>query len=210
MNRKEYNKYKTKLEKILTEFVEVFKEVGHLEVEHTWKIDDCNSVTYKGILYTFWEDKDELCDCSFLTRNLSKAFEYFIDWYDITNSDMYYDCIVDPILKKYKDQIKKPKQLLKKFEKNFDENPDYIVDALERGVFDIEELLEMALEDVDIEDEILYSYDNNNWVKHGSAEEFIEDEGLVDGVDFYIKTNGKVKKHNVVVEKVVYNEIGFK
>ena len=67
-----------------------------------------------------------------------------------------------------------------------------------------------AFEGVEIKEEILYSTDKKTWVTHGSVEEFIEDEGLVNGTEFYIKTDGKIKKHTVVVEEVVEYQINFK
>ena len=204
MNSKKAERLKNKLAKVLIEVSALYKEIGELPIKHTWVIDACNSVTFEGICYMFFEDDIELYDHDNIKWKGSKVFEEYIG-HDIIDTCQYSDNVVKPILKYCEPHRKKVRGARKKLGDVLceidDQDEDWVIDKLHNKKFNVEEIIKAAFEDVTIEEDILYSCNKKTWVKSSNAEDFIESEGLVDGTAFWIKRDGNIKKY--VVEEVI-------
>lgn len=205
-SKKTYKKLKNKLTKVVTEAIEVYKEIGELPVKHTWVIDESNSITFEGVRYTFFVDYDELYYDEYITCNISPFFKDYMG-FDIYDTDEYVENIVNPILKYCKSYCKKAmatrKKILNVLCEIEDQDEDWVIDMFHRKEFNVDEIVESAFEDVEIVEEILYSTDKKIWVEADSLEAFIEDEGLVNGTKFWIKRDGVVKRYVVEIEEIV-------
>lgn len=205
MRRLEYQRLKDKLTKLVAEFAELYKTHGEIEVEQTWKIDDCNSVTYKGPFFPYYgDDNDNSFYSEFLTCNFSPVFKDNIDVDHVTDWDQYEEHIVKPIVNKNKELIKKFNNIAKKLDKVLDGIYSYGGDYVYNRFYDkmsADDIVEHLLETILIEDEIYYSTQHPKnkkvWVEYNDLEEFIMNEGLVHGDEFWINKNNKVEKYTV-------------
>lgn len=213
MNNKEAKKLRNKLTKVVTEVIELYKEIGELPVKHTWVIDDCNSVTFDGTRYTFFVDYDELYNDNDIKWVGSEFFKEYMETH-LVDTYQYRDNIVEPILKYCKPYCKKAMAARKKLVNTLceiqDQDEDWVIDKLYMKEFDVEEIVEAAFEDVEIEEEVLYSYDKKTWFEAYYVEDFIESEGLGNGTEFWIKRDGDIEHYIAEVEEVIGYQIGAK
>lgn len=206
MNNKEAKRLRNKLTKVVTEVIELYKEIGELPIKHTWVIDACNSITYEGIRYTFFVDYDELYDDNHVKFVGAEFFKEYMETI-LVDTYQYYDNVVEPILKYCKPHCKKAMAARKKLVNVLceiqDQDEDWVIDKLNQKEFDVEEIVEAAFGDVQIEEEVLYSVDKKTWFEAYDLEDFIESEELVDGTEFWIKRDGDIEHYIAEVEEVV-------
>jgi hypothetical protein len=204
MNKKEYEKHKKEVTKLVTEAKKICDECSYYDANITWDIDDSNYIILDKRI-PMW-DEDRFNDIVWFDRNynikLSKGMREIIMLNDIFECDGFEINIVKPLNKIFSRCEKKFDKIRSKLNIILENINSYdVISDLSEGV-SVEEIVKDELCDIEVEPEVLLSTDKKEWHDgYGSyVESFLEDYGVENGEVFYIKTDGVITEHTAFVE----------